>query len=67
MINIDAIAVGDYANVYGGLYTGQDAYLYDESGDKTPPALEAYNYAMKNAKNLGIDVQGVEIYLTTVN
>ena len=60
MINIDAIAVGDYANVYGGLYTGQDAYLHDESGDKTPPALEAYNYAMKNAKDLGIDVQGTK-------
>ena len=58
MINMDAIAFGDYANVYGGLYTGMDQYLKKEGTDITPPATEAYDYAMQNAKSLGFKVQG---------
>ena len=57
MINLDALSFGDYANVYGGLYVYGDKYLSD---DNTPPATQAYYYAMKNAKKLGIKVKGPE-------
>ncbi len=58
MINMDALSFGDYANVYGGLYTGMDQYL--KTDDRIPPATEAYDYAMQNAKNLGFNVQGTK-------
>ncbi|MBO4457403.1 MAG: M28 family peptidase [Butyrivibrio sp.] len=55
MINLDALAFGDYANVYGGAYLYGGKYLLD---DNTPAEAEGYYYAMQNAKNLGIKVQG---------
>ena len=58
MINMDAIAFGDYANIYGGLNTGYDRYLMDENSDKIPPMTDAYYFAAKISKELGFEVMG---------
>ena len=58
MINMDAIAFGDYANIYGGLNTGYDKYLMDENSDKIPPMTDAYYFAAKISKELGFEVMG---------
>ncbi len=51
MINIDAIAFGDYCNIYGGC---QDAET------KIISQLEAYEYACQKAKELNYNVYGPE-------
>ncbi|MBQ8951740.1 MAG: M28 family peptidase [Eubacterium sp.] len=60
MINMDAIAFGDYANIYGGLNNCNDDYLRDEDSDKIPPMTDAYYFAAKTAKALGFEVMGPE-------
>lgn len=55
MINLDALAFGDYCNIYGGAF-GEDGMEIDVDQLETPDATEGYDFAVDTAEQLGFNV-----------
>lgn len=55
MINLDALAFGDYCNIYGGAF-GEDGMAIAVDQLESPEATEGYTFAADTAEQLGFKV-----------
>ena len=61
MVNLDALAFGDYCNIYGGAFGDASmAIAVDNDNLERPKATEAYGFAADTAENLGFNVMRTE-------